>query len=120
MAAHLSSTAEKIAIQSQELQSFSRFNLLGVKQGLETFLNQFGHEGIFREYTKHDLSHIDTLLQMLDWVVVPEAAKAMTSVDWMLAVLAIYFHDAGLIVTREEFSNREKTAFPDFKNSILG
>jgi len=120
MAAQLSSNAEKLAAQSQELQSFSRFNLVGVKQGLEVFLNQFGRDGIFHEYTKHDLSHIDTLLQMLDWVVVPGSAKAMTSVDWMLAVLAIYFHDAGLIVTREEFRNREKTAFPDFKNSILG
>ena len=120
MAAQLSSNAETIAIQSQELQSFSRFNLVGAKQGLEVFLNQFGREGIFHEYTRHDISHIDTMLQMLDWVVVPGSAKAMTSVDWMLAVLAIYFHDAGLIVTREEFSNRGKTAFPAFKNSILG
>ncbi len=120
MAAQLSSKAEQLAVQSQELQSFSRFNLVGVKQGLEAFLSQFGREGIFYEYTKHDISHIDTLLQMLDWVVVPGSAKAMTCVDWMLAVLAVYFHDAGLIVTREEFSNRGKTAFPDFKSSILG
>lgn len=120
MVAQLSSKAETIAAKSQELQSFSRFNLLGVKQGLEEFLNHFGRDGIFREYTKHDLSHIDTLLRMLDWVVVPESAEAMTVVDWMLAVLAIYFHDAGLVVTKEEFGNREKTAFPEFKASILG
>lgn len=119
MAAQLSSNAETNALLAQGLQSFSSFNLLGVKQGLETLLAQFGRDGIFREYTKHDLSHVETLLQMLDWVVVPEAAKAMSPVDWMLAVLATYFHDAGLIVTRDEFANRSNTAFPDFKRQIL-
>lgn len=120
MSARLSSNAEKTALLCQDLQCFSRFSLLGVKEELEILLAQFGRDGIFREYTKHDLSHIDTLLQMLEWIVVPEAARAMTSVDWMLAVLAIYFHDAGLVVTKDEFNNRGKTGFPDFKISILG
>lgn len=120
MTVQLSSTAELSAIQAQQLQSLSRFNLLGAKEGLETLLAQIGRDGIFTEYTRHDISHIDTLLRMLDWIVVPETTRSMTPMDWMLVVLAIYFHDAGLVVTRREFANREESDFPNFRRNALG
>lgn len=115
----LTSVAEQRALAAQELQCFSRFNLLGTKIGLETLLAQIGRDGIFASYTKHDISHIDTLLHMLDWVVVDDAVKAMNPTDWMLAVLAIYFHDAGLVVTAREFEDRNQSRFPEFRHQAL-
>jgi len=115
----LSSAAEKKALEAQMLPSFARFNLAGAKNDLEILLKQIGREGIFAEYTSHDVSHIDTLLGMLEWLVVPEAAASMSPADWMMIVLAIYLHDAGLVVTKAEFDNRYTSGFPDFRNKIV-
>ena len=65
-----------------------------------------GREGIFSTYTRHDISHIDAMLKMLDWIVPDDTRKAMTPVDWLLVVLSIYLHDLGLAVTAAEFDNR--------------
>ncbi len=56
---------------------------------------------------------------MLDWIVIPATANVMTPVDWMLIVLSIYLHDAGLVVTKGEFERRTASGFPSFKRSIL-
>ena len=69
-------------------------------------LGLIGRDGIFSTYTRHDISHIDSMLRMLDWLIPDETKKAMTSVDWLLIVLAIYLHDLGMAVTWAEFENR--------------
>ena len=46
------------------------------------------------------------MLQMLDWLIPPEAKRVMTSVDWLMIVLAIYLHDLGMVVTSAEFEGR--------------
>jgi molecular chaperone HtpG len=115
----LPSKAERNAAQAQEFRSFSKFNLVGAREDLKQFLSEIGRNGIFSEYTRHDISHIDTLLGMLDWIVVPETAAVMTPIDWMLIVLSIYFHDAGLVVNKAEFEKRNSSGFPEFRDGIL-
>jgi hypothetical protein len=115
----LSSIAEERATQAHGLPSFSQFNLAGAKKDLEILLRQIGRDGIFAEYTSHDISHINTLLGMLEWLVVPEAAASMSPADWMMIVLAIYLHDAGLVVTKAEFENRSSSGFPEFRDKVL-
>jgi hypothetical protein len=115
----LSSTAEIKAAEARGLPSFSRFNLAGAKNDLEILLRQIGRNGIFAEYTNHDISHIDSLLAILEWLVVPEAAASMSPADWMMIVLAIYLHDAGLVVTKAEFDERSSSGFPVFRDKIL-
>jgi len=117
---NLPSIAERKAIEAQSLRVLSRFNLAGVRETLKPLLNEIGRHGIFSEYTRHDISHVDTLLGMLDWIVVPKTKELMTSTDWMLVVLAIYFHDAGLIVTKKEFAERHRSSFVGFREEILG
>jgi len=114
------SAAEQNATKAQELPSFSNFNLLGARERVAELLRTIGQNGIFHQYTRHDMSHIETLLSMLDWIVIPQTADQMTAVDWMLTVLAIYLHDAGLVVTQSEFDQRESVQlFRDFKISVL-
>ncbi len=59
------------------------------------------------------------MLNSLEWIIPEETQDSMTSADWLIIVLAIYFHDLGMLVTRDEFEKRDKSAFPNFKKDIL-
>ena len=48
------------------------------------------------------------MLKMLDWLVPPTTAKAMTPADWLMTVLTIYLHDLGMVVPSSEYDNRHK------------
>ncbi len=113
------SKAKQRAYAAQSLSPFSHFNLVGTREGLIQLLDQIGRTDIFREYTKHDISHIEKLLGMLDWIAPRDTAKVMTPTDWMLVVLSIYFHDAGLVVTKNEYDQRHLSAFPQFRDNVL-
>jgi len=69
MAIQLNSNAEQKAQLGESLPAFSGFNLLHVKRQVSELLGQIGRNGIFDEYTRHDITHIDAMLQMLDWII---------------------------------------------------
>ena len=99
--------------------AFSGLKLLHVKRHLQILLSLIGRNGVFDEYTLHDISHIDAMLRSLDWII-PDGTKAvMTAADWLISVLGVYFHDLGMLVTREEFDQRSSTTFPSFVDRIL-
>jgi hypothetical protein len=105
--AELNSIAERFAEEATKLPQFRNVNLGGVKDKVADILDLIGRvEGIFSTYTKHDISHIDSMLRMLDWLVPPQTKPFMTSVDWLMVVLAIYLHDLGMVVTTDEFYGR--------------
>lgn len=109
----LPSNAERRADTTRGLPNFKQISLPGLRETTAELLNTIGRvEGIFSTYTVHDISHIDTMLQMLDWLIPSSTQEAMTPPDWLMVVLAIYFHDAGMIVTADEFLRREEN--PDF------
>src|SRR5262245_60415118 len=83
----LPSRAEAEADKARELTGFSNLSLPGVRQEVTTMLGLIGRDGIFSTYTRHDISHIDSMLQMLDWIIPDETKEAMTSLDWLLSVL---------------------------------
>jgi molecular chaperone HtpG len=94
-------------------------NLSDVRRTVTEILSQVGRFSFFDSYTLHDISHVDGMLAQLDWLI-PEKTKArMSGADWLMIVLAIYFHDLGLLITRDEFANRDKTTFRKFCNEIL-
>lgn len=92
--------------------------LLHIKKQVEALLSHIGDYGIFAEYTKHDISHIDEMLKMIEWIIPEKTKEIMTPSEWMMLVLAIYFHDMGMLVSKKEFENREKTKFSKFKNKV--
>jgi molecular chaperone HtpG len=116
----LKTQAEQFAKLACDLPQFRNVNLAGVKDQIAEILNMIGRvEGIFSTYTKHDISHIDTMLTMLDWLVPPITKSAMTPVDWLLIVITSYLHDLGMVVTSTEYIERkENLEFVSFLEKI--
>mgnify|MGYP000669331598 CR=1 FL=1 len=111
--------AEQRAEKAENLDAFSGIKLLHIKSKVAEILDLIGRNEIFDEYTKHDISHVDTMLKMLDWIVPQKTTEMLTSADWLMTVLSFYFHDLGMLVTKEEFENRNNTVFSSYKDSVL-
>src|SRR3989442_5111114 len=106
MSAELSTNAERLADSSRTLPNFKNVSLPGIKDQIAEILRLIGRDGIFSTYTIHDITHIDAMLGMLDWLV-PEATKgAMSPVGWLLTGLPIYLDDFGLGTTSHEYHCR--------------
>ncbi|WP_405006518.1 ATP-binding protein [Kitasatospora purpeofusca] len=103
-----------LASKACDLPAFGGLSLTQTRKDLQELLGRIGSYGFFDEYTKHDISHIDAMLGKLDWLVTPQTREAMTPADWLLVVLAVYFHDLGMLVTKSEFERREESDFPQF------
>jgi hypothetical protein len=119
MSVELTSNAEKAALAAEKLQAFGGLNLLYIKRQLAHLLGLIGKGRIFDGYTKHDISHVDKMLGLLDWLIPDATQKIMTPADWLLVVLAIYFHDLGMLVTPKEYANRYASGFAEFRDGKL-
>lgn len=102
----INSIAEKKAQAACSLSIFKGFDLEKAKETLCDMLSDIGRHGIFTEYTKHDISHVDGMLKLLEFIIPENTANIMTPTDWMMIVLSIYFHDLGMLITRKEFDAR--------------
>ena len=104
----LNTTAEKRASACQNNSLFigANLNLVSIRTKLESILNNIGRNGLFSEYTKHDISHVDGVLRLIDHIIPATTASKLTDAEWMLIVLSVYFHDFGLLVTEDEFNAR--------------
>lgn len=110
---------ERLASEAQKLDAFHNFNLTGMRDAVKGILGLIGRDGLFREYTLHDISHIDGMLDLVAWLVPDDTRAAMTPADWLLLVLGVYLHDAGLVVTKAEFDARSETDFREFCEAHL-
>lgn len=119
MSIKLSTEAELLAEKAENLPAFSGLKLLHVKNELTKILALIGRDGIFDEYTLHDISHIDEMLSILQWLVPEETKKIMTPADWLMIVLGIYFHDIGMLVSKKEFEQRHLSGFSAFCENDL-
>lgn len=104
---NLKSVAEKKALEALYIDVFRGFDLSNAKNILTQMLNHIGRDKMFSEYTKHDISHVDGMLRLLDDIIVEKAKNVMTPADWLMLVLSVYFHDIGMIITNDEFENRK-------------
>ena len=68
MIEQLTTLAERKAQEAEKFVAFDGINLLGLKRKIETILGLIGRDGIFDEYTVHDISHIDVMLTSLEWL----------------------------------------------------
>jgi len=119
IAIELPSKAEQNAQQASKYKAFSGLNLRQIREDLKELLGLIRANGLFEEYTNHDISHIDRMLVKLDWLIPADTQQIMTPADWLLIVLSAYFHDLGMLVTRDEYDERYSTAFAIFKDDIL-
>lgn len=119
MLEHLPTDAEKRADDARNLTAFSEFSLLAVRKKVASLLSLIGKGGFFHTYTLHDISHIDAMLRLLDWIVPEQTKDVMTPCDWLLTVLGIYFHDLGMLVPEKEFELRnENQEFLEWLNNL--
>ena len=112
--------AEEMAMKAANLTAFSSINLRDIKNKVESLLGLIGRDGIFDEYTKHDISHINGMLMSLDYIIPTKVKEQLTTADWLLIVLSFYFHDLGMLVTKKEYENRSQSReFQKFKTKYL-
>lgn len=119
MAATLKSKAEICAEQAESLSFCRGTKLLHIRSCVEELLSFIGRSGLFEEYTLHNISHIDEMLSIVDWLIPNKTKDVMTSAEWLTLTLAIYFHDLGMLVTKKEYANRFKTGFKKYKDRSL-
>ncbi len=112
------SKAEERAFVATQYIPFA-IQLHEVRRSVKQILDLFGRNSFFAEYTVHDFSHVEAMLEDLEWIIPESTKEVMTAADWLLITLAIYFHDLGLIVTEEEFQNRDVANFDEFCNGVL-
>ncbi|MBD8899024.1 ATP-binding protein [Rhodanobacter sp. DHG33] len=107
---------EKMALGATELPSFP-LNLREVRETVALLLNEVRRYGFFDEYTDHSFAHVEGMLRTAEWLIPSDARLLMTPADYLMLVLGIYFHDVGLLISRDEFSARASNAdFQKFKN----
>jgi molecular chaperone HtpG len=109
---------EKRAIEAQGLPSFP-INVEEIRRTVAALLSEFGRYGFFDEYTVHNFDHVHEMLRTLDWLVPADTRSVMTKSDWLLLTLSCYFHDLGLLVTRDEFEARDESTFHNFCEGVL-
>ena len=57
--------AEIRALQAERLSAFSALKLQHIKDGVAALLAMIGRNGLFDEYTVHDISHINAMLTLV-------------------------------------------------------
>lgn len=114
----LLTNAEKNAEKAENLTFCSGIKVLHIRNSIEQLLAHIGRCGMFEEYTLHDISHIDEMLGIVDWLIPERTKAAMTYAEWLMLTLGIYFHDLGMLVTKKEFENRMKSGFKEYRESI--
>src|SRR6266705_2100802 len=111
--------AEEKAQRAEQLSAFIGVSLLNIKQKVAVLLNLIGRDEIFDQYTRHDISHVNEMLKILEWLIPNSTKEIMSPADWLLAILAIYFHDLGMLVTKKEYGERNSSQFRTFCSETL-
>ncbi len=107
----LNSYAEHRAEASLKFQFCKKIKLEEIKERVAGMLNHIGDDGMFAEYTMHDISHVDGMLILLDKVIPERTKEIMTSADWLMIVLAVYFHDLGMHIPAGEYDDRNNDEY---------
>jgi len=118
VAEELKSLVEKEANKATQLGAFHGFSLSKLRADVKEAFAAIGRLGMFEEYTKHDISHVDGLLKLYQWLVPEDTRERMTSADWLMLALSSYLHDFGLVVTKDEYDNRARSDFGEFCSSL--
>lgn len=113
------SRIEALADTARERSALGGFNLASARHELKQLLEGIGRTQEFSTYTRHDITHIDALLQSTDWIIPERTWAELTVADALVITLSIYLHDLGMLVTKDEFAAREESEFPEFRERIL-
>jgi hypothetical protein len=111
--------AEIHAEKAENFRIFSGIKLLHIRKQVEEILKFIGTGEIFDQYTKHDITHVDEMLKILDWLIPKKTSEKIKSAEWLMLVLSIYFHDMGMVVTKDEYENRYSSDYAAYKEKVM-
>ncbi|MDB5469437.1 MAG: Chaperone protein HtpG [Caulobacter sp.] len=94
-------------------------NLSDVRRATSEILELFSESKLFKEYTKHDISHVNSMVSIAEWLVTDSCYELLTDADCFFIVLSIFFHDMGLIVTDREYDRRDTTEYLQYASAFL-
>ena len=77
----LDSNAEKRALDALRLSSFKGLELIHVKESLSDMLEHLTDQGMFDQYTKHDISHVNGMLKLVDDIIPAKVVDVLTPTD---------------------------------------
>lgn len=103
------------ADEATKLNSFP-VNLMEIRSKVCDLLSQVQRYGFFDEYTTHSFEHVEHMLSMTDWIIPNETFDNLTTADCLFITLSIYFHDLGLLITKDEYEKRDSN--PEYKRFI--
>ncbi|NBB65248.1 hypothetical protein GVN18_38970 [Pseudomonas sp. ODNR1LW] len=109
---------EQRALDATKLSAFP-VNLMEIRRSVEALLTEVGRYGFFNEYTNHSFKHVYSMLDIVEWVANEDAAKELSPAECFLVTLCIYFHDLGLLITRDEFSRRKSSPYKTWAEDNL-
>jgi molecular chaperone HtpG len=110
---------EQLAQKAVDLPAFP-INLRQVRDTVSQVLSEVGRYGFFDEYTDHSFDHVIGMLKTAEWIIPDSTKPRLTSADWLFLVLSIYFHDVGLLISRNEYEKRSRNSeFTKFKAEPL-
>lgn len=109
---------ERKGEKAENFIGFSGIKLLHIKNSIKEILELIGRNQIFDQYTKHDITHINEMLRIAEWLIPEKTKESMTILDNLMLVLSIYFHDLGMVVTKNEYENRANSQFQEYKQRI--
>ncbi len=98
MIVQLNHPIEERAEKAENLSFCNGLKLLNVKQTISEMLRIIGKNEIFEQYTVHDISHIDEMLNIAEWLIPENTKGKMTRAEWLMLTLSIYFHDLGTAI----------------------
>jgi molecular chaperone HtpG len=55
----------------------------------------------------------------MEWIIPATTFSKLAMADCLMLTLAVYFHDLGMVVTREEYERRQESSFPEFKKTVF-
>ncbi len=101
---------EARALEATKLSAFP-VNLMEIRRNVSLLLSEVGRYGFFDEYTTHSFVHVEEMLALAEWIIPEYTKEALTPAECFVITLSIYFHDLGLLITRDEFDNRKQSGF---------
>jgi hypothetical protein len=117
MTANLSDLEQR-AVRATSFPAFP-INLPQIRDTVSSLLKEVGRYGFFDEYTDHSFEHVVGMLSTAEWIIPDETKKCLTPADYLFIVLAIYFHDVGLLISRDEYDKRHgNKEYQRFKNNL--
>lgn len=110
---------EQRALAVQGTKALASVNCEAIRDAIQPLLSSINRPPSFSQYTSHDISHVNGMLDVLNWMIPKETKSRMSPADWLMLTLSVYFHDFGMYISETEFSSRKRAEIDAFGDQEL-